>query len=150
MKQVEFDIELVKKIQSGEVKGCIKTRDGRIARFLGVMKNNRYPLAFVCAIDEFDEEGVLCNTINGSAYYGGTHSDDDIIIEIEEPKHKCQFKPFDKVLVRDRDTQCWSCSLFSHTKSTDGYNAGGLIWSQCIPYEGNEHLVGTTGKPKEE
>lgn len=24
MKQVEFDIELVKKIQSGEVKGCIK------------------------------------------------------------------------------------------------------------------------------
>lgn len=30
MKQVEFDIELVKKIQSGEVKGKVHIRDGRI------------------------------------------------------------------------------------------------------------------------
>lgn len=44
MKQVEFDIKLVKKIQAGEVKGCIKTRSGRTARFLGEINDPIYPL----------------------------------------------------------------------------------------------------------
>ncbi|MBD5641849.1 MAG: hypothetical protein HDQ91_05475 [Desulfovibrio sp.] len=57
------------------------------------------------------------------------------------------FKPFDKVLVRDKDDEIWRCNLFSHT------NEGIYVcvihaWEQCIPYEGNEHLVGTTGKPE--
>lgn len=34
-KQIPFSLEMAKKIQAGEVKGIIKTRDGRIARFLG-------------------------------------------------------------------------------------------------------------------
>ena len=57
-------------------------------------------------------------------------------------------KPFDKVLVRDRDTGIWRASLYSHCNRYSTYHfvtaAGAFI--QCIPYEGNEHLLGTTNK----
>ena len=52
-------------------------------------------------------------------------------------------KPFDKVLVRDSDKDMWCASIFSHTWKNLYYCVG--IWhNQCIPYEGNEHLLGTT------
>lgn len=60
---------------------------------------------------------------------------------------KPQFKPFDKVLVRASDEQEWECSLFSHITEGGYYACVGSWWLQCIPYEGNEYLVGTTNKP---
>lgn len=62
----------------------------------------------------------------------------------QESKH--QFKPFDKVLVRDIDENEWECSLFSHIDEEGYYVCVGSWWMQCIPYEGNEHLLGTTKK----
>ena len=60
-----------------------------------------------------------------------------------------QFKPFEKVLVRDYDNDVWRASFFSHTRETLGrYATTGLVWKQCIPYEGNEHLLGTKDSPK--
>lgn len=56
------------------------------------------------------------------------------------------FKPFDKVLVRDFDDKEWVCDLFSHSRDKK-YVCVGSIWNQCIPYSGNEHLVGTTVNP---
>ena len=59
-------------------------------------------------------------------------------------------KPFNKVLIRDRDTDEWNCNLFSYyRKNSDrpyiciGYD-GMNEYEQCIPYEGNEHLLGTS------
>ena len=52
-------------------------------------------------------------------------------------------KPFDKVLVRDSDKHIWCASIFSNTWKNKYYCVG--MWhNQCIPYEGNEHLLGTT------
>ena len=57
-------------------------------------------------------------------------------------------KPFDKVLVRDTKEQVWVADLFSHMvkKPLGGYTFAcvGHYPSQCIPYKGNEHLLGTT------
>lgn len=64
----------------------------------------------------------------------------------QESKH--QFKPFDKVLVRDLDEQKWRCNLFSRITEEGYYNCVTSLWLQCIPYEGNEHLLGTTNKPE--
>ena len=59
------------------------------------------------------------------------------------------FKPFEKVLVRDYDNDVWRASFFSHTRETLGkYATTGLVWKQCIPYKGNEHLLGTKDSPK--
>lgn len=62
-----------------------------------------------------------------------------------EQKQEYEFKPFDKVLVKDHDEDSeWRCDLFSR-KNEDGlYICVGSIYEQCIPYEGNEHLLGTT------
>lgn len=62
---------------------------------------------------------------------------------------KPQFKPFDKVLVRDGDDDKWVCDIFSHIDENDFYYCVGTRWEQCIHYEGNEHLLGTTKKPEE-
>lgn len=63
----------------------------------------------------------------------------------QESKH--QFKPFDKVLVRDGDDDEWACNFFSHIEEGNLYYCVGTWFKQCIPYEGNEHLLGTTNKP---
>ncbi|MBE6246132.1 MAG: hypothetical protein E7110_01790 [Bacteroidales bacterium] len=52
-------------------------------------------------------------------------------------------KPFDKVLIRDSKDDYWNIGFFSfkgdkHFCTERGY------YAQCIPYEGNEHLLGTT------
>lgn len=66
-------------------------------------------------------------------------------------RQKPKFKPFDKVLVRDNEKQVWLPRLFdSHVEQADFWTQDGKSWKICIPYEGNEHLVGTTDKPKED
>lgn len=55
-------------------------------------------------------------------------------------------KPFDKVLVRDDNTQRWTADLFSFYDGSivNPYSCIGHYTNQCIPYECNEHLLGTT------
>lgn len=62
------------------------------------------------------------------------------------PQPKPQLKPFDKVLVRNNDDDEWVCDIFSHIDELAFYYCVGTRWEQCIPYEGNEHLLGTTNK----
>lgn len=65
--------------------------------------------------------------------------------QIVDIKKEHQFKPFEKVLVRDSYNDMWRASFFSHIKEDDGrYVTAGLTWKFCIPYIGNESLVGTT------
>lgn len=59
-----------------------------------------------------------------------------------------EFKPFDKVLVKDDDENSeWSCNLFSRKNQDGTYRCIGGYWDMCIPYEGNEHLLGTSDNP---
>ena len=58
-------------------------------------------------------------------------------------------KPFDRVLVRDRDIQHWICSLFSHIIN-DEYLCIGSCFIYCIPYnDDTKHLVGTKDEAPE-
>ncbi|EJX08686.1 hypothetical protein EVA_03201 [gut metagenome] len=64
---------------------------------------------------------------------------------------KIEFKAFDRVLVRVSDCAAWRLGFFEAV--VDGrviIVASGTKYSQCIPYEGNEHLLGTTEAPKVE
>lgn len=72
----------------------------------------------------------------------------------EEPKY--EFKPFDKVLVRDDENEKWNISLFAReiVDDSDGLSykyecSNGILWDYCIPFEGNEHLLGTAENPEE-
>ena len=56
------------------------------------------------------------------------------------------FKPFDKVLMkRYAEDDCWTPEFFSDYGDNEWpYIAiGGSKYAYCIPYEGNERLVGT-------
>lgn len=63
---------------------------------------------------------------------------------IVDLKPKVELKPFDKVLIRDDEDHPWRVSLFGYKDANSYYCCNGCTWNQCIPYEGNEHLLGTT------
>ena len=62
---------------------------------------------------------------------------------------KHNIKPFDKVLVRDCDTEEWLPKLYFRFWEGKHQVATGSFWRECIPFEGNEHLCGTTDSPEE-
>lgn len=65
--------------------------------------------------------------------------------QIVDIKKEYQFKPIEKVLVRDSIDDVWRASFFSHIKENDGrYVTTCVTWKFCIPYIGNESLLGTT------
>lgn len=210
-KEIPFSLEMVEKIQNGEIKGIIRTRGGKIARFLGEIKDPAYPLMFAIRGDITGVESPRSFTLTGNYYDIDSEHYHDIILEIPDTKPqfkvgdkvrikpndthshfvkqydncigkivgeyherfvvvvtgvlqakflaeelelfeetgKYEFKPFDKVLVRDRDDLQWRADIFSHMK-VDKYICVGTMWEQCILYKGNEHLLGTNNKPKED
>ena len=62
-----------------------------------------------------------------------------------------KFTPFEKVLVRDYNSGDWIPDFFCKLNLGNEYTyqcVGGYV-KQCIPYEGNEKLLGTTNKPED-
>lgn len=64
--------------------------------------------------------------------------------ELVDFKPKVKLKPFDKVLVRDSESDKWRANLFSYVDKDKCYHCVYANWLHCIPYDGNEHLLGTT------
>ena len=73
-----------------------------------------------------------------------------VLEKVKSVKFVYKFQPFDKVLVRDSHEDTWKVDLFSHFKEVSDYRYRciGNHWNLCIPYEGNEHLVGTADTPE--
>lgn len=80
-------------------------------------------------------------------HYNGKYNPDTLRVEPE-----CMFKPFDKVLVRNYDTDEWLPGFFYRLDKDWNYpyhimnlhHLTDYAYLYCIPYEGNEHLLGTT------
>ena len=56
------------------------------------------------------------------------------------------FKPYDRILYWSHLNGQWIAGLFSHyanNTDNDVVAVGGDYYCSCIPYEGNEHLLGT-------
>lgn len=92
----------------------------------------------------FDEyEGEECTL------FSSKENRDWNTFKVAKPKlDTTTLQPFDKVLVRDSDRECWTANLFSHIKNTSLYLSFSCVyeyWNQCIPYnDDTKHLVGTT------
>jgi len=63
-------------------------------------------------------------------------------LELKKKMHT--FKPFDKVLVRANKDCKWAPRFFAIMKDDVYCDTNGSWAKYCIPYEGNEHLLGTT------
>ena len=77
-------------------------------------------------------------------FFGGKYNPETL--SVEPVNSKSPFRPFDKVLVRDIDEQTWCANYFSHYKKDPDYPYVCINGSYryCIPYECNEHILGTT------
>lgn len=63
---------------------------------------------------------------------------------------KQEFKLFDKVLVRDKNNEPWKADIYLGYDEEDKcyrYKCTRMNYQFCIPYEGNEYLLGTTNSP---
>lgn len=106
----------------------------------------------------FDKE-VICDTAlyvkvsdkgramfiaNAEKHYKGKYNPDTL--QVEPIKPTCPFKPFDKVIARFSKLAKWTVDLFSYYEKDceTPYVCIGGPKEQCIKYEGNEHLLGTT------
>ena len=56
-----------------------------------------------------------------------------------------KFKPFEKVLVRDFESNVWRANFFSHYNNDKEYKYACVynVWKYCILFKKNEHLLGT-------
>lgn len=95
-----------------------------------------------------EEKQKLFQAIKDNGYRWNA---DTKTLEKEEKKDKFDITtlmPFDKVLVRDANDNPWMAAHFSHYQKDAElyypYFASGSCFKQCIPYEGDEHLLGTT------
>ena len=77
-------------------------------------------------------------------FFGGKYNPETL--SVEPVNSKSPFRPFDKVLVRDNDELIWRANYFSHYSDDLDYPYVCINGSYryCIPYECNEHLLGTT------
>lgn len=74
------------------------------------------------------------------------------IVDLLKKQKKHKFKPFDKVLVRDNIKHVWEVAIlaFCDNSIDKSYKAlnittgGSYYYRYCIPFEGNEELIGTT------
>lgn len=67
--------------------------------------------------------------------------------QIVDLKPKVEFKSFDRVLCRDGVGKEWHIDLFESMVTHNSkyyYKCMANIWKFCIPYDGNESLLGTT------
>ena len=105
-------------------------------------------LLFRKATDEERAEFIAA----AEKYYGGKYNPETLQVEpVKVAEPKCPFEPFQKVLVRCNEDSVWRCEFFSHYNTFNKqcpYVCLSSIYKYCIPYEGNQHLLGTTNNPK--
>ena len=102
-----------------------------------------------------NDKFTITNIDNNKFYYGCGNNHEFMIPVIKQDNWELvpnkfdpkTLKPFDKVLVRFNNTSIWVNAFFGfydiEITKKDPFVASGISWTQCIPYEGNEHLLGT-------
>ena len=70
--------------------------------------------------------------------------------KVQHNVRKQCFKPFDRVLVRNNNTDSWKADIYLGYDENNPfpYICTRTSYSICIPYEDNEYLLGTTNYPE--
>jgi len=98
----------------------------------------------------FSCNGEVAVTQNGSIINLIKTHPDYKELELPKPHYNISnFKPFQKVLVRCTDDKEWAIDFYGFVDKGIFICTGCCYYSQCIPFEGNEHLLGTTDIPDE-
>ena len=99
--------------------------------------------------ERFPSTRTIDNYVEGIGYYTTTHDwvrieDQDNWELVPNKFNISTLQPFDKVMVRNDNSCVWKCNFYSHySQYPYHYICVDTGYKQCIPYEGNEHLLGT-------
>jgi hypothetical protein len=139
------------KFKEGDV--LINSETNTLFLSVGVMINDKIQGYYLFANDKFAYSYVSISLLKLASITDRNKLFSTIVkggYKYDKEQHKLvkqKFKPFDKVLIRDEDNQTWRVCLFSHYRkdlSCPYVCVGCSAYKQCIPYEGNEYLLGTT------
>lgn len=120
-----------------------KYRDVKLEKDFGIGNVDDEP---VTRLATEEEKQTLFDAIKSNGYVWNPETN-----TLELIKHNKfdinTLKPFDKVLGRTNDNGIWECDIFSYYNADELFNKFhciGVNYRYCIPYEGNEKLLGTT------
>lgn len=65
----------------------------------------------------------------------------ELLKKLRGVEEKVDFKPFDKVLVKNDKNDKWEASFFIRKVGELHECMPGLVYKYCVPFEGNEHLL---------
>ena len=119
--------------------------------------NDDYPINVSCDISG---NGIELSFAKDGRYYSECEDGECILFPSRDQRDWIKFKPkepkfdtktlqeYNKVLVRDENGQKWMCDIFSYYDDKNPrypfWGVGRSNSKQCIPYKGNEHLLGIT------
>ena len=103
-----------------------------------------------CFVKANDEQKTLFIAA-AEKHYGGKYNPETLQVEpVKVSIPKCSFEPFQEVLVRDSDAGIWKAAHFSHYigEYEYPYFTTASAYKQCVPYDCNDHLLGTDKSPE--
>lgn len=103
-------------------------------------------------VQGFNEGNIRCLNLEEKDWFGFPYFVLEKVVESKDKEWTVSYglkvKTGDPVLMRDDVASTWRYSVFSHRHRREDipypYYSAGTISKFCIPYKGNEHLVGTT------
>ena len=130
-------------------------------KLIGIINGSVYPIIVSCNdgnTEDFTADGKLIMEYDGDCVLFPSKDQRDWSKFTATWYNKEKFdtntlKPFDRVLVRDWDSENWSCGFFSHISVFEDvyrYKVGKVLYQKCIPYnDDTKHLVGTNEEAPE-
>lgn len=112
--------------------------------------NNTLVIHHIPTVVHSINEVTLASIKNKNKFYSTLIKEGYIYNKKQHKLVKQEFKPFDRVLVRDKDTDTWEAEIYLGYNEEDEYcryKCASMNYQFCIPYEGNEYLLGTTDSP---
>ena len=129
--------------------------DTNTLRVVGELRKLKFKVGDVVQHDNYKVRITEVNTDDNLYRYesllakgiGGIPFDEENDWELSSNKFIDTFTPFKtKVLVRNKCGYLWKPAIFGYYIKNDLTPycvVGGTCWRQCIPYDGNKHLLGT-------
>lgn len=123
-----------------------------------VKENSKYPIMVkpkIGGFESFTSSGRWMENYDGECtLFPSKDQRDWSKFKVKKPKFDPKtLQPFDRVLVRDRELECWRCGIFSYIYKAClpfEYLCIGSCHAFCIPYNDyTKHLVGTSDEAPE-
>ena len=94
----------------------------------------------------FSKEITLASIEDRNKFYSTLIKEDYIYDKKQHKLVKQEFKPFDRVLVKDDFNDPWKTDILLELRRSNHYyyRCATSYYKLCIPYEGNEYLLGKT------